>query len=69
LNQQDWQDDEFQEVATRDNMRNMAEYRVSAKCTDDLTNADVEIGVQVFEKTSLTILLNSRQINRLSMRK
>jgi hypothetical protein len=41
------------------------EYRVSAKCTDDLANADVEINVQVFGKTSLTILLNSRHSMRI----
>jgi hypothetical protein len=45
-------------------MKHIMEYRVFAKCTDDLANMDIEIGVQVFEKTSLTILLNSR----LSMR-
>jgi hypothetical protein len=32
-------------------MRNMAEYRVFAKCTDNLANADAEIGVRVFKKT------------------
>jgi hypothetical protein len=49
-------------------MRNMAEYRVSAKCTDDLISADAEIRVRVFKKTSLTILLKGCQFNRLSMK-
>jgi hypothetical protein len=63
-NQQNRRDDEFRDVAMSSNMRNMAKYRVSTKCTDDLTNADAKIGVRVFKKISLTILLKSRQINR-----
>jgi hypothetical protein len=31
-------------------MRNMAEYCVSAKCTDDLANTKAEIRVRIFEK-------------------
>jgi hypothetical protein len=55
--QHDPRDDKFREAATRGNTRNMTEYRVSAKCINDLANADAEIGVRVFKKTSLTILL------------
>jgi hypothetical protein len=65
LNQEDPRDNEFREVATSSNIRNMTEYRVSsAKCTDELAYADVEIRIQVFGKISLTILLSSQ----LSMR-
>jgi hypothetical protein len=53
LNKQDRRDDEFWEVAISSNMRNTAEYRVAAKCADDLANVNVEIGV--FKKTSLII--------------
>jgi hypothetical protein len=67
-NQQDRCDIEFGEVATSSNMRNTMEYYVSLKCTDNLANANAKIGVRVFKKTSLTILLNSRQLNQLSMR-
>jgi histone H3/H4 len=48
-------DDEFRKIARSINMRNMAEYRVSAKCTDNLANVNAEIEVQIFKKTLLTI--------------
>jgi hypothetical protein len=60
--------DEFREVATSNNIKNMVEYRVFAKCIDDLTSADSETGARVLRKTSLTILLKNRQFTRLSMR-
>jgi hypothetical protein len=49
-NQQVRRDDEFRQVTTNSYMRNMAEYRVSTKCTDNLANANVEIRLRVFEK-------------------
>jgi hypothetical protein len=33
-------------------MRDMTDYRVSVRYTDELAHADVEIRIEVFEKTS-----------------
>jgi hypothetical protein len=63
ISQDRWYD-EFRGVTTRDNMRDMMEYRVSVRYTDELVYADEEIRIEVFGKTSSTILLNSQ----LSMR-
>jgi hypothetical protein len=50
----------IREIATRDNIRDMSEYRVSVRYTDKLAFADEEIRIQVFVKTSSTILVNSQ---------
>jgi hypothetical protein len=60
----DLRDDEFRGVTTRDNMKDMAEYDISVRYTDELVYTDEEIRIEVFGKTSSTILLNSQ----LSMR-
>jgi hypothetical protein len=62
-NQQDLRDDEFREVATISNMRNIVDYRISTKSADDLPYANAKIIVRVFKKSSLPILLKSHQFN------